>query len=103
MLINESNNLINAGIYEAVFLSMFKYDMSNHLLQAFAERWNYTTNSLFTGEKEMSITLWDLKQLTGLPIHGLPYDEYIPLEKNGSLWHIFDAYNRLSQNRSGVS
>jgi len=103
MLIHESKILIQAGIYEAVFLSMFKYDMNTTLLQAFVERWNYSTNTLLTGEKEMSITLWDLRQLTGLPIQGLPYDEYVPLSKNSSVWHVCAVYDLLAKDKPGVS
>lgn len=35
------------GIYEPVFLSLFRYRWDFTVLRAFAERWSYTSNTLW--------------------------------------------------------
>lgn len=100
MLIYESEVLTRAGIYDAVFLSLFDYRPCTSLLRAFMERWNFPTNTLFVGDREMTITLWELRQLVGLPISGAPYDEYIPRNEDwsglsGPLEAVFRIYQEL--------
>jgi len=43
-------------------------EMSDTLTRAFAERWNYPTNTRMTGDREITPTLLEIRELTGLPI-----------------------------------
>jgi Plant mobile domain len=77
ILMRESSTLQRAGVYDIIFLSMFSYHIDTTWLWAFCERWNYSTNSLFVDDRELTPTLWEVRQLTGLPIFGHYYDEFI--------------------------
>ncbi|KAL0314531.1 UNVERIFIED_CONTAM: hypothetical protein Sangu_2297500 [Sesamum angustifolium] len=48
------------------------------LSRSFCEAWCPLTNTLLTSAGEMSISLWDLHELVGLPITGCLYDEVVP-------------------------
>nr|GMD60335.1 Cytochrome P450 71A6 [Ipomoea batatas] len=67
-----------AMIYDGIYASLFTYDRSTHIIQAFCEAWCPMTNTLLTSVGELSISLWDLHVLCGLPISGDIYDEYVP-------------------------
>ena len=65
-------------LYEAIFASLFNYDHHASMIRAFCERWCPTTNTLHTSIGEVSISLWDLYHIAGLPISGSFYDEMVP-------------------------
>ena len=65
-------------LYEAIFASLFSYDRHASITRAFCERWCPTTNTLHTSIGEVSIFLWDLYRIIGLPISGSFYDEMVP-------------------------
>ncbi|KAH0647980.1 hypothetical protein KY285_033228 [Solanum tuberosum] len=67
-----------AQIYDAVYASLFTYDRNSNILQAFCEAWCPKTNTFFTSVGELSISLWDLHVLGGLPIWGSLYEEIVP-------------------------
>jgi hypothetical protein len=77
ILLSERDVLRSAGVYDMIYLSLFHYSVDDSLLQAFSERWSYTTNTLFLDDREMTLTLWELRQLIGLPIVGHYYDEFL--------------------------
>jgi Plant mobile domain len=77
VLMRERTVLEHAGIYDLVYLSMFRYHIDTPWLRAFYERWNYSTNTLFIDDRELSLTLLEVQQLTGLLIFGWFYDEFI--------------------------
>ncbi|MCD7448931.1 hypothetical protein HAX54_047543, partial [Datura stramonium] len=60
---------------------MFTYDHNENVLQAFCENWRPSTNTISTFIGELSIPLWDLRTIGGLPIHGTFYDEVVPSAK----------------------
>ncbi|KAL0313205.1 UNVERIFIED_CONTAM: hypothetical protein Sradi_5719800 [Sesamum radiatum] len=76
--------LINA--YNAVYASLFTYDHNSDIIKAFCEVWCPLTNTLLTSAGELSISLWDLHDLAGLPVTGCLYDEVVPsvLELTGA-------------------
>ncbi|KAF3633096.1 hypothetical protein FXO38_11436 [Capsicum annuum] len=47
-------------------------------MEAFFEACCPTTNTLLTSAGELSISVWDLYKIGGLPIRGLPYEEVVP-------------------------
>jgi hypothetical protein len=51
------------------------------VLKGFLEYWSPTTNSFHLPYGEMSITLWDLHRIAGLPITSKFYDEFIPTNR----------------------
>lgn len=70
--------LEKAGLRDAVVASLFVYDRCRPMVRAFCEAWCPGTNSLHTARGEVSIGLWDLRSLGGLPITGEFYDEVTP-------------------------
>ena len=65
-------------LYEAIFTSLFSYDHHASMIRVFCECWCPTTNTLHTSIGKVSISLWDLYLLVGLPISGSFYDEMVP-------------------------
>nr|GLL37780.1 uncharacterized protein LOC105964676 [Ipomoea trifida] len=101
-------NLLEAvTIYDGIYASLFTYDHSTHIIQAFCEAWCPKTNSLLTSAGELSISLWDIHVLCGLPISGDIYNEHVPnaLQLTGSdadhgftpqcCKYLFQAYSYL--------
>ena len=95
--------------YEAIFASLFSYDRHASLIKAFYERWCPTTNTLHTSIGEVSISLWDLYHIVGLPITGSFYDEMVPSAEElsndatkssfpPSCQNLFLAYHRICSN-----
>ncbi|KAL0313574.1 UNVERIFIED_CONTAM: hypothetical protein Sradi_5756700 [Sesamum radiatum] len=76
--------LIN--VYDAVYASLFTYDHNFDIIKAFCEAWCPFANTLLTFAGELSISLWDLHDLAGLPVTGCLYDEVVPsaLELTGA-------------------
>ncbi|KAI0516062.1 hypothetical protein KFK09_008734 [Dendrobium nobile] len=73
--------LKQAGVYEAIYISLFDYSrLSSSWLQSIIEYWDSATNTCWVGPNEMTITLWDLCTISGLPILGIPYEECIPID-----------------------
>jgi hypothetical protein len=71
-------------------------------------------NEYFIEDREMSINLWELKRLSGLPKKGIPYEEYNPKDTVGStpentwqhsrsLKEVYQAYSSLYKKNKGVS
>ncbi|KAH7845734.1 hypothetical protein Vadar_005411 [Vaccinium darrowii] len=103
-----SEVLSSARIYGAVYASLFTYSRDEDLIRSFYELWCPSTNTLHTQEGELSISLWDLTYIGGLPVYGRFYDEVIPPaqdltghgESNKSFLppsckYLFSAYRKL--------
>nr|GMC53081.1 ABC transporter G family member 11 [Ipomoea batatas] len=112
VILSRHRNLLEAvTIYDGIYASLFTYDHSTHIIQAFCEAWCPKTNSLLTSTGELSISLWDIHVLCGLPISGDIYDEHVPnaLELTGSdvdhgftpqcCKYLFQAYSYLYNRR----
>ena len=76
--------LTDAKIYGMLYASLFIYDQNVHAMQAFFKYWCLATNTLHTSIREISITLWDLCRIGGLPLYGSFYDEVVPSAKEMS-------------------
>ena len=61
-----------------MYASLYTYDHDPHVIRAFCEAWCPEINTLHTISGEISISLWDLYKLGGLPIYGKIYDEAVP-------------------------
>ncbi|KAF3661326.1 hypothetical protein FXO37_12975 [Capsicum annuum] len=96
--------------YDAVFALLFTYDHTENVLQTFCENWCLSTNTVSTFIGELSISLWDLRNIEGLHVHGSFYDEVIPSAKELTYvdvkgkpflrrrWpHLFLAFYRLTK------
>nr|XP_034931162.1 uncharacterized protein LOC118061724 [Populus alba] len=70
--------LERAHIRDTIFASLFTYDWQMNVILSFYNHWNPATNTLSTPNGEESISLWELKSCSGLPIFGTFYDEVIP-------------------------
>ncbi|KAH0764534.1 hypothetical protein KY285_000405 [Solanum tuberosum] len=97
-------------VYDAVYTSLFTYDYDDNVLHAFCELWRPSTNTLSTFIGEMSISLWDLQSIGGLPVQGHFYDEVVPSAKeltqtdtqkklllSQSCRYLFSAFYRLAK------
>ncbi|CAH9076109.1 unnamed protein product [Cuscuta europaea] len=70
-ILSMSKSVLDEGlIYNVVYASLFTYDRCTNAVQAFCEAWCPTTNTLLTSIGELTITLWDLHVVGGLPIIG---------------------------------
>ncbi|KAL0391464.1 UNVERIFIED_CONTAM: hypothetical protein Slati_4531500 [Sesamum latifolium] len=79
---HHANILHAAKIHAAVHASLFTYVCNKHVLQAFLELWCPSTNTLHTAVEEVSLSLWDIRGLCGLPVCGGFYDEVVPSSKD---------------------
>ncbi|KAF8389524.1 hypothetical protein HHK36_026219 [Tetracentron sinense] len=78
MLTRNKDILEKSGVYDAILASLFLYNHNADLIRSFCEAWCPITNSIHTPQGEMSLSLWDLKIIGGLPITGEFYDEVVP-------------------------
>jgi len=62
-------------LIDAVCASLYTCDCDPHVVHTFCVAWCPKTNSLHIIHGEISISLWDLYELSGLPIYGQIYDE----------------------------
>ncbi|KAL0445886.1 UNVERIFIED_CONTAM: hypothetical protein Slati_1716500 [Sesamum latifolium] len=65
-------------VYDAVYALLFTSDYNSDIIKAFCEAWCPLTNTLLTSAEELSILLWDLHDLTRLPLMSCLYDEAAP-------------------------
>ncbi|CAN6568095.1 unnamed protein product [Malus baccata var. baccata] len=73
-----ANVLRQVDIYGVVAVSRYPFRYSSNVWKAFCELWGPLTNTFHQGNGEMSISLYDLKVIGGLPILSVPYEEFIP-------------------------
>ncbi|XP_012828660.1 PREDICTED: uncharacterized protein LOC105949899 [Erythranthe guttata] len=113
------SKLISAQIYDSVYASLFTYDRNSEIIKVFCEAWCPITNTLLTSLGELSLSLWDLNTLAGLPLTGLLYDEVIPcaeelcgIDATGSrymprtckhLLHVYHLLRKKADDNSQVS
>ncbi|KAL2228562.1 UNVERIFIED_CONTAM: hypothetical protein Sindi_1835900 [Sesamum indicum] len=64
-----------------MYASLFTYERNYDVIKAFCEAWCPSTNPLWMSFRELSISLWDLHTLLGLPMNGLLYDKVVPSAK----------------------
>ena len=84
------------------------------MIRAFCECCCPTTNTLHTSIEEVSISLWDLYRIVGLPIIGSFYDKMVPRVEElsnddtksslpPSCRNLFLAYHRICSETTGKS
>jgi len=91
-----------------MYASLYTYDFDPRVIRAFYEAWCPETNTLYTISGVISISLWDLYKLGGLPIYGKIFYEavlsrdalYQSRQNNQRLIqptciYLFAAYSRL--------
>ncbi|KAL0414919.1 UNVERIFIED_CONTAM: hypothetical protein Sradi_1693600, partial [Sesamum radiatum] len=73
-------------MYMTPFMLRCLPDHNSDIIKAFCKAWCPLTNTLLTSVGELSISLWDLHDFTGLPVTGCLYDEVVPsaLELTGA-------------------
>jgi hypothetical protein len=110
ILARERDILCSSGVYSYIFLSIFRYRIDTPWLRAFCERWNYSTNTLFIDDRELTPTLWEIRQLTDLSVFDHYYDEFL-LSKDdlrdsslhpASLREVCKIYDHLRGHHSSV-
>uniref|UniRef100_A0A2N9H4X7 Aminotransferase-like plant mobile domain-containing protein n=1 Tax=Fagus sylvatica TaxID=28930 RepID=A0A2N9H4X7_FAGSY len=93
--------LTDAKIYGAVYASLFTYDRNVHAMQSFLSIGVRPQIHYIHSVGEISITLWDLCFIGGLPLYGSFYDEVVPSAKEmsslpSSCEYLFAAFHHLS-------
>ncbi|KAA0025723.1 uncharacterized protein E6C27_scaffold653G00020 [Cucumis melo var. makuwa] len=63
--------LKKARLFDVVMAFLYTYDRNSDTVRAFCEAWCPSTNTLHTSAGEMSIFLWNLWVVEGLPIKGV--------------------------------
>ncbi|XP_060974547.1 uncharacterized protein LOC133039658 [Cannabis sativa] len=95
LILRTSRDTLNqAGIYGAVYISRYPFNYERSVWRAFSELWGPLSNTFHHSSGEMGISLYDLKVIGGLPILGIPYEEFIPLNKKlvgGTPYHSTTA------------
>ncbi|XP_020081659.1 uncharacterized protein LOC109705334 [Ananas comosus] len=72
-----TTQLCRAGILGGIVASRGKYNKNINIIKALVELWCSETNTFHLPYGEVGISLWEIRGLSGLPIIGDMYDEYI--------------------------
>ncbi|KAL3528753.1 hypothetical protein ACH5RR_008075 [Cinchona calisaya] len=75
---NYTTILEQAGVYGAIAVARYPYNICADVLRAFLELWSPLTNTLYFAGEEIGISFLDMKMICALPIPGIPYEEFIP-------------------------
>lgn len=68
-----------ACIYEAVYASMFDFNsLPSSWVRDMAKFWDLIWNTCWIGPEELTITLWKLHAVSGLPVLRCRFEECIP-------------------------
>ncbi|KAL0929035.1 hypothetical protein M5K25_000975 [Dendrobium thyrsiflorum] len=68
-----------AGIYEAVYASLFDYGrLPTSWARGLVEFWDASRSTCWVGAEELTLTLSDLQTVSGLPVFGHPFEECVP-------------------------
>ncbi|KAL0907039.1 hypothetical protein M5K25_025577 [Dendrobium thyrsiflorum] len=71
--------LQEAGIYEAVYASLFDYGrLPTSWARGLAEFWDASRGTFWVGAEELTVTLSDLQAVSGLPVFGQRFEECVP-------------------------
>ncbi|KAL0925857.1 hypothetical protein M5K25_004228 [Dendrobium thyrsiflorum] len=71
--------LQEAGIYEAVYASLFDYGRHpTSWARGLVEFWDTGRGTCWVGAEELTLTLSDLQMVSGLPVFGHPFEECVP-------------------------
>ncbi|KAL0912220.1 hypothetical protein M5K25_018182 [Dendrobium thyrsiflorum] len=71
--------LQEAGIYEAVYASLFDYGrLPTSWARGLAEFWDTSRSTFWVGAEELTVTLSDLQTVSGLPVFGHRFEECVP-------------------------
>lgn len=77
-LVGEASLLWRMQRFMMLYIVHFLLMIVTNILQAFCEAWCPLTNTLLTSVGEISIPLWDLYAIGGLPITGSIYEKVMP-------------------------
>ncbi|PKU64996.1 hypothetical protein MA16_Dca004611 [Dendrobium catenatum] len=68
-----------AGIYEAVYASLFDYGrLPTSWARGLVEFWDASRSTCWVGAEEITVTLSDLQAVSGLPVFGHNFEECVP-------------------------
>ena len=79
------------GLFKAIAATSSYFCREPWVYKGFLNHWSSITNTFHLPYGEMSISLWDLNRIAGLPIRGRIYDEWVPSDEE------------LSRKKKGVS
>ncbi|KAL0928752.1 hypothetical protein M5K25_000673 [Dendrobium thyrsiflorum] len=73
------STLQTAGIYEAVYASLFDYGrLPSSWARGLVEFWDAGRGTCWIGAEEFTVTLSDLQTVSGLPVFGHHFEECVP-------------------------
>lgn len=74
----QANILANAGIWGAMFVSLFNYEVDRNMLKAMISFSNRRNHTFIMKTREMCYSLRDVNEIAVLPTCGSMYDEHLP-------------------------
>ncbi|KAJ8439281.1 hypothetical protein Cgig2_016829 [Carnegiea gigantea] len=77
-ILAEFEGTLQAGVFGAVGVSQFPYHFNCDVWRAFCELLGPLMNTLHHGAGEIGISLYDLERISGLPVIGDVYKEFLP-------------------------
>ncbi|KAI0519110.1 hypothetical protein KFK09_006550 [Dendrobium nobile] len=86
-----------AGIYEAVYVSLFDYGrLPSSWARGLIEFWDAGRGTCWIGAEELTVTLSDLQMVSGLPVFGHSFEECVPPDEQ-----LFHRVPSLDGDRRG--
>lgn len=73
-----AERLACVNILGGVVISAGTYNRNANLIRALMECWCSQTNTFLMPYGEIGISLWELHRMSGLPITGIMYEEFVP-------------------------
>lgn len=70
--------LMEIDLYNAIKATRQGFKVHRGAFGAMLETFCPDTNTCFTPNGELGLSLWEIKDITGLPILGDLYEEYVP-------------------------
>ncbi|KAL0903858.1 hypothetical protein M5K25_025912 [Dendrobium thyrsiflorum] len=91
--------LQTAGIYEAVYASLFDYGrLPSSWARGLVEFWDAGRGTCWIGAEEFTVTLSDLQTVSGLPVFGHHFEECVPPDEQ-----LFQRVPSADGDRRGIS
>jgi len=100
VLAHFEEDLERLGLYEAVKATCYGIQMSVTNFYAIFELYCPATGAFFTAVGELGMALYEMWEVSALPLGSLPYEEYFPCEAELALLEkqepaLFETYQEL--------
>jgi len=109
-----NKGLMEWRLYDRLYASLFSYDISLIVFKAFCELRRHTSNTFCIESSDISISLWNLQAIGGLPADGAYYEEVLLSSREllstghgdndilATCSFLFSTFHRLYQDIHGI-